>query len=313
MIGLHALTVAASALLLDRFFGEPRRFHPLAGFGRAASFAEAQLRNPAAAPWRQKISGLSAALLLLLPLVLLSLFAVQAPVVGIVAEILLLYLTLGGQSLSEHAQRVATALRVNDLDDARRQVSMIVSRDTAVMQPGDVVRATVESVLENGNDAVFGTLFWFAVAGAPGAVFYRLANTLDAMWGYRTPRYRHFGWAAARLDDLLNYIPARLTALTYVVLGRSAQAWRCWHAQGRLWESPNAGPVMAAGAGALGITLGGPAFYHGHYKQRPALGEGRPASGGDIERALRLVQHGVLLWLAVGLLLVLVLGGETLA
>ena len=309
MIGLHALTVAASASLLDRFFGEPRRFHPLAGFGRAASFAEAQLRNPAAAPWRQKISGLSAALLLLLPLVLLSLFAVQAPVVGIVAEILLLYLTLGGQSLSELAQRVATALRVNDLGDARRQVSMIA----AIPQSCSPATwcATVESVLEMATTRCLA--HYLSPWPAPGAVFYRLAHTLDAMWGYRTPRYRHFGWAAARLDDLLNYIPARLTALTYVVLGRSAQAWRCWHAQGRLWESPNAGPVMAAGAGALGITLGGPAFYHGHYKQRPALGEGRPASGGDIERALRLVQHGVLLWLAVGLLLVLVLGGETLA
>lgn len=308
MSGLHALMIAASALLLDRLLGEPRRFHPLAGFGHAAGVVEAKLRHATARAWQQKLSGLIAVVLLLAPLVFLAWFAVQMPVVGVALEIAILYFTLGGRSLGEHAGRVARALRVSDLAAARRKVGRIVSRDTAAMQPGDVARATVESVLENGNDAVFGTLFWFAVAGAPGAVFYRLANTLDAMWGYRTPRYRHFGWAAARLDDLLNYIPARLTALTYVVLGRSAQAWRCWHAQGCQWESPNAGPVMAAGAGALGITLGGPAFYHGHYKQRPALGEGRPASGDDIERALRLVRHGVLLWLAVGLLLAL--GGE---
>ena len=308
---MHALLIAASALLFDRLLGELRRFHPLSGFGGVASFVEARLRNPASAPWRQKISGLGAGMLLLPPIVLLSQFAVQAPVAGIVAEILLLYLTLGGQSLSEHAQRVAAALRANDLGNARQQVSMIVSRDTAAMQPDDVARAAVESVLENGNDAVFGALFWFAIAGAPGAVFYRLANTLDAMWGYRNERFLHFGWAAARLDDLLNYLPARLTALTYALLGRTARSWRCWRRQGMLWDSPNAGPVMAAGAGALGIALGGPAFYHGANKVRPVLGEGAAATGDDIERALRLVRYGVLLWLAAGLLLAL--GGQAFA
>ena len=310
MNGFHALMVAAGALLLDRVLGEPRRFHPLAGFGRVASLIEAKLRNVATTPWRQRLSGVGAVMLLLSPFVLLSWFVVQVPTVGIVAKVLLLYLTLGGQSLGEHAQRVAAALGANDLDAARRCVGMIVSRDTAAMQPGDVARAAVESVLENGNDAVFGALFWFLVAGAPGAVVYRLANTLDAMWGYRTPRYLHFGWAAARLDDLLNYIPARLTALSYAVLGHTARARRCWWTQGRRWESPNAGPVMAAGAGALGVQLGGPAFYHGAHKQRPTLGEGLPATGDDIGRALSLVQRGVVLWL--GLWFVAVLGGPRL-
>jgi adenosylcobinamide-phosphate synthase len=226
-------------------------------------------------------------------------------------EIVILYFTLGGRSLGEHAQRVAAALRANDIDAARKQVGFMVSRDTTAMQPDDAARATVESVLENGSDAVFGALFWFAVAGAPGAVVYRLANTLDAMWGYRSERFLHFGWAAARLDDVLNYIPARLTALTYALLGHTARAWRCWQEQAVAWESPNAGPVMAAGAGALGVTLGGPAFYHGHYKQRPVLGEGRPASGDDIERAVALVRNGTWLWLGAGLLLAF--GGATLA
>jgi adenosylcobinamide-phosphate synthase len=162
-----------------------------------------------------------------------------------------------------------------------------------------VARAAVESVLENGNDAVFGALFWYLVAGAPGAVFYRLANTLDAMWGYRDERYRDFGWAAARLDDLLNFLPARLTAATYAILGDTRAAWRAWRTQAPAWESPNAGPVMAAGAGSLGLVLGGPAFYRGAYRQRPWLGTGRAPHGGDIGRAVQLVRLGLGLWLMV--------------
>ncbi len=118
-------------------------------------------------------------------------------------------------------------------------MSLIVSRDPASL---DITRAATESVLENGNDAVFGALFWFVVAGAPGVVVYRLANTLDAMWSYRNERYVDFGFAAARLDDLLNYVPARLTALTYAILGHTRSAWRCWRAQAHDWDSPNAGP-----------------------------------------------------------------------
>jgi adenosylcobinamide-phosphate synthase len=152
-------------------------------------------------------------------------------------------------------------------------------------------------VLENGNDAVFGALFWFALAGAPGVVAYRLANTLDAMWGYRTARYLRFGWAAARLDDLLNYVPARLTALTYAAAGRFERALACWRAQAGAWESFNAGPVMAAGAGALGVRLGGAAVYHGAPKERPPLGEGDAPGARDIRRALALVRRGVWLWL----------------
>jgi adenosylcobinamide-phosphate synthase len=214
----------------------------------------------------------------------------------------LLYLALGAASLGEHAAVVRRALESGDLNAARRHVGRIVSRDTADMDEAAVSRATLESVLENGCDAVFGALFWFFVAGAPGVVAYRLANTLDAMWGYKTERYLHFGWAAARLDDLLNWIPARLTALTYVLLGRSGTAWRCWRSQAANWESPNAGPVMAAGAGALTVKLGGPAVYHGCLEPRPPLGEGHEPVAADIARADVLVQRGVWLWLVASFL-----------
>ncbi len=297
--------VCVAALLLDRLLGEPHRLHPLVGFGRMAGAIETHLNRPVLAPYWRRFLGLVAVVSLVLPLALLCWLAGRIPVLGVLTSTALLYLTLGARSLAEHARRVQAALDENDLALARRRVGFMVSRDTATLQSDDVARAAVESVLENGNDAVFGALFWFLVAGAGGAVAYRLSNTLDAMWGYRTSRYLHYGWAAARLDDLLNLVPARLTALTYVLLGCVRPALRCWRTQARHWESPNAGPVMAAGAAALGLELGGPAIYHGIYHQRPVLGEGAPATSRDIERALRLVRRGVVLWLSISVIAVL--------
>jgi len=218
---------------------------------------------------------------------------------GLLVSIAALYFALGHQSLREHAQRVHHALTKGDLEDARAKVGCIVSRDTGQMDAQAVASAAVESVLENGNDAVFGALFWFLIAGAPGVLLYRLANTLDAMWGYRTPRYLYFGWAAARLDDVLNFVPARLTALTYALIGHTRGALHCWRLQAGAWDSPNAGPVMAAGAGALGIGLGGGAYYHGEWEERPALGIGPRPDATAIPAALRLVRLGVILWLLV--------------
>jgi adenosylcobinamide-phosphate synthase len=144
---------------------------------------------------------------------------------------------------------------------------------------------------------VFGTLFWFAVAGGPGALLFRLANTLDAMWGYRNSRFLEFGCAAARIDDALNWIPARLTALSYALLGNTKQAWRCWRTQASQWSSPNAGPVMASGAGALGVMLGGAACYDGVIEHRPLLGAGSQAVAADIGRAWRLVAGTTAMWI----------------
>jgi adenosylcobinamide-phosphate synthase len=301
------MSVALSALAgvgLDAWLGEPRRWHPLVGFGHLAQRIEQRL-NSGGRGWRSH--GVSGWCLAVLPPVLLV-WLLSLSSLGWLVDILVLYFALGLKSLAQHALPVAQALRLGNLGEARRRVGYLVSRRTSELDACGVARAGTESVLENGADAVFASLFWFAVLGAPGVLLHRLSNTLDAMWGYRNERFERFGWAAAKIDDVLNYVPARLVALTYALLGRTATALRCWRRQAPQWDSPNAGPVMAAGAGALQVQLGGAAIYHGVEELRPQLGEGAPAQARDIERALNLVYLGVLLWL-VGL----VIGGVYLA
>ncbi len=287
-----------AAVLLDRWLGEPRRLHPLVGFGRLACGVEQALYG-AAASRMSYLRGLAAASALLLPFVALAAWLQSLETIGILCSVLLLYLAIAPRSLCEHAERVSAAWANNDLPAARAAVGMMVSRDTTQLNEEGVARATVESVLENGNDAIFSALFWFAVAGAPGVLLYRLSNTLDAMWGYRNARYNEFGWAAARLDDALNFIPARLTALSYALLGHTRCALQCWRVQAASWDSPNAGPVMAAGAGALQVRLGGVAIYQGVISERPLLGCGAAVACGDIPRAVRLVQRTLYLWLGL--------------
>ena len=284
--------LVVAALLLDRLLGEPQRWHPLVGFGRLASTLESHGA-------RHRAAGLLAWGLAVLPLVLLTAWLSSAlpDMLRWAFEAITLYFAVGARSLVQHAEAVRLPLTQGDLPQAREKVAYMVSRDTGNLDATAIARATVESVLENGTDAIFGALFWFLLLGAPGAVLYRLANTLDAMWGYRNERFLHFGWAAARIDDLLNLIPARLTALSYCLCGNLKNGLRCWKAQAATWYSPNAGPVMAAGAGALNVALGGAASYHGMAKARPQLGSGTAPKADDIRRATRLVTHAVLLWI----------------
>jgi len=290
--GAYAMPAAAlAAVVLDRLLGEPRRFHPLVGFGNLAAAVETRLNN------QTLPAGLLAWALVVLPFVVLA--WVLRPMAPFAIDVLLLYFALGAQSLCEHAEAIAKPLDEGDLSEARRRVGWVVSRDTSALDESGVAKAAMESVLENGNDAIFGTLFWFAVLGGPGALLFRLANTLDAMWGYRTLRFNLFGRPAARLDDALNWIPARLTALTYALLGQTRLALHCWRTQAGNWESPNAGPVMSAGAGSLGVELGGAAIYHGQEEIRPQLGSGPAPVAADLDRAIALIRHSLWLWLAV--------------
>lgn len=293
---MTALAMVA-ALLLDAWWGEPRRAHPLVAFGRLVQCIERHLYAD-----RRSRGVLAWCLAVLPPVGLLALLRYRLPAApGFVLDALALYAAVGRRSLAEHALPVADALDAGHLDAARLAVGRMVSRDTDALDASRVAAAATESVLENGHDAIFGALFWFLLLGAPGVLAFRLANTLDAMWGYRTPRYLCFGWAAARIDDVLGFLPARLTALTYALAGDFSAARRCWVMQAPLWDSPNAGPVMAAGAGALRVELGGPAPYHGQWEDRPILGTGDAPDAASIRRALRLVDRGVAIWTGLAL------------
>lgn len=295
--------IVAAALAVDAVCGEIRWGHPLAGFGWLAARLERAWNLQALGAGVRRLLGAVGVLLLVVPFGVAAAWLSAAPY-GFVFDAAILYLALGLASLGEHGRRIERALGSGDLDMARAAAGTMVSRDTRELDERGAAAAGVESVLENGNDAVFGALFWFLVAGAPGVVVYRLVNTLDAMWGYRTQRLAAFGWAAARLDDVLNWIPARLTVLTYALLsGHPRRALICAWRQGRRTLSPNAGVVMAAGAGALGLRLGGPCVYHGRLQWRPRFGTGQRPGAAGIGRAVRLVQGGALAWTAAALIL----------
>ncbi|KXU89300.1 cobalamin biosynthesis protein [Paraburkholderia monticola] len=296
-------TLATAGVVVDRWFGEPGFAHPLVGFGNWAARLEARFNHGR----RLRLKGLLAWALAVLPPVLIAwgLVAVLPFYAACALHVVLLWFALGARSLRDHIAPIARALGQHDVATARELTARIVSRDTTESDEAALARAAIESALENGNDAIFGALFWFALAGGPGALAFRLANTLDAMWGYRTPRYLRFGWAAARLDDVLNWIPARLTATSYALLGDTFTAWRCWREQAPRWDSPNAGPVMASGAGSLNVLIGGPAVYHGTLEHRPPLGFGHPAEARHVGAALMLVERTVILWLAVLIVLAL--------
>lgn len=289
-------------LLLDYWLGEPKRFHPLVGFGHLANWFEEKLNQGES----RLFKGLLAWALVVLPIVWLV-YELDQALSGWWVSVVAGWLAVGWNSLRDHVQWVEQALLHKKLEIAREKLGWIVSRDTSELNETQISKASIESLLENGSDAIFAPLFWLLVGGAPAVVLYRLSNTLDAMWGYRNDRYEQFGKVAARMDDALNLIPARLTALTYSLVGDFKAARQAWKEQGAFWYSPNAGVVMAAGAGALNIRLGGTAIYHGKEKERLELGSGEEPTARDITRALKLIDHSVYLWAGLAAIIFVVL------
>jgi len=288
------------ALLLDILLGEPKKWHPLVFFGQWASYLERQfIQSNHESSVKQKAYGFLALALAIVPINIVVFMLTQPEILNQWLSPIILYLCIAPRSLLQHTLAVYRPLQQGDLAQARLAISMIVSRETEKMDELQIRKATIETTLENGADAVFAPIFWFIIAGPVGALFYRLSNTLDAMWGYKNTRYFYFGFAAARLDDVLNWLPARLTALSYLLLGDSKKAWFCWRTQGPFCESPNAGVVMSAGAGCLTVQLGGAAIYHGLLKNKPILGVGYIVVNDDIRRANLLVVLTALLWLWV--------------
>ncbi|GGM64372.1 cobalamin biosynthesis protein CobD [Longimycelium tulufanense] len=275
----------------DAAFGDPRRGHPVAAFGRAATAVEKALYRD------HKASGVVYTALLAGGTVLLG-TAVErltrrSPVLQAAATAAATWSVLGGASLAQEGAAMGEALDSGRVADARLRLPHLCGREPNSLDGRGLARATVESVAENTSDAVVAPLFWGAVAGVPGLVGYRAINTLDAMVGHRSPRYRRFGWAAARLDDLANLLPSRLaaalTAVSAPVVGGSAAgAWRVWRRDAAAHPSPNAGQVEAAFAGALEVRLGGRTAYGHAVEERPILGEGRSPDSGHVTRAVEL-------------------------
>ncbi|GAA1640864.1 cobalamin biosynthesis protein [Nocardia ninae] len=270
--------------VLDRVLGDPRRWHPVAGFGSVASALESVTYDD------RRRAGVLHEVVLVGAVVGVG---VGVRGLGLPATALATWTVLGGRSLAKAGSEMADRLEAGDLDGARALLPSLCGRDPEVLDADGLARAALESIAENTSDATVAPLVWGALAGVPGLLGYRAINTLDAMIGYRNDRYRNFGWAAARTDDLANLLPARLTGLLTVALaplvgGRSATALRAWRRDAAQHPSPNAGVVEASTAGALGIRLGGRTEYPHGVEQRPTLGDGPAPTVADLHRAVRL-------------------------
>lgn len=277
----------AAGYSADSIFGDPRRGHPVAGFGGGAAALERLSYADS------RVAGIAHTGLLLAALAAVGFLAERSRSLRGLATAAATFVVLGGSSLCRTGAQMAELLTVDDVVGARRLLPSLCGRDPAVLDSAGLTRAALESVAENTSDAQVAPLLWGAAAGVPALLVYRGANTLDAMIGNRSPRYARFGWAAARLDDVLNFAAARVTgALTVVcapvVGGSPAGAVRAWRRDAARHPSPNAGVVEAAFAGALGVQLGGPTQYAHELEIRPTLGDGPPPDVSDLSRAVRL-------------------------
>jgi adenosylcobinamide-phosphate synthase len=309
------------ALWLDKKLGEAKRFHYLVYFGCLANKLETTF-NPLAkaslsekptlecvvskkSELKTKLRGTLAWSLLVLPLPILYFFFIEnMPWYGrILTDAFVLYLAIGQSSLHQHAMQIYQPLQSGDLASARHFTGYIVSRETTTLTEQEISRATVESVLENGHDSVIASLINFAIGGAPLVILHRFANTLDAMWGYKSPRFVNFGYASARLDDLLGFISGKCCMLLYAVQalkqGNFFQAILNAYQQGSQYKSHNGGWVMAAGATVMQRKLGGSAQYHGKVIHSEILGVGKDVSINDIPKSLALVSRASLLLVAL--------------
>ena len=320
------------ALLLDKYLGEAKRFHYLVGFGWIAKKLEVKL-NPYQQSLRQsqksdqkpnqkntqyqenntgdkatlkaKLLGTLAWCLLVLPLPLIYFYQLNHLIWywQVLLDASVIYLAIGLNSLHQHAMQVYKPLNAGDLTTARYFTGYLVSRDTSNLSAQEMSRATIESMLENGHDSVIASLFYYLIGGAPLVIIHRLANTLDAMWGYKNPRFVDFGYASARLDDLLGFISGKCCALLYAIQGvkqgKMIKAIVNAYWQGNQYKSHNGGWVMAAGATVMSKQLGGSALYHGKTVNSVTLGCGSSVTTKDVPTSLMVVTRASLILLAL--------------
>lgn len=286
-----------AGFVADRWWGDPRHGHPVALFGTLAGRLEARLHRDSRVP------GIVHSGVLVGGCTVLGLTAERLtrgrPLWHAGATAVATWTVLGGRSLEREAKAVHGFLAAHDLPGARHRLTHLVGRDTTELSAGDIARAVVESVAENTSDAVTAPLLWGAVAGIPGLLAHRAANTLDAMVGHRSARYERFGWASARLDDLLGLPGSRYGALAVMAAapGRAAATWAVWRRDAARHLSPNAGVIESAFAGALGVRLGGLNRYGDRDEDRAVMGDGAAVAAHDIERAACLARR--VGWIAV--------------
>ena len=320
-MGLYALTALSvfAGFGLDCLFGDPlSAAHPVVLMGKLISFLEKKLRDKyPKTPQGERTAG--------------TVMALTVPFVSVGVSLLLLWVCwrihpwtyfalsaflcwqcFAARCLMTESKKVVTALQREGLDAGRRQVAMLVGRDTQNLTGEQVVKATVETVAENTSDGVVAPLFWMALGGAVGGLFYKAVNTMDSMVGYKNEKYLHFGRCAARLDDVVNFIPARLSALAmigaaYLLKMDGKNAWRIWRRDRRHHASPNSAQTESVCAGALRVQLGGNASYFGKIHEKPTIGDlDRPIEGADVNRACKLMYGtSVLLLLLYGVIVLL--------
>ncbi|MDX9874184.1 MAG: cobalamin biosynthesis protein [Spongiibacteraceae bacterium] len=294
------------SLLVNRWLGEPRAGHPVVLYRRLARRVEVALsRGVADDPGGRALllgRGAVALILMVLPAVALA-SMVQlwlwwwSPLLFVGGAALILALAIARNTLMRYAHYIAGRLAEGDLPGARRELARILSRDCEALSEEEVSRALVEAILRNGNDNLLASVFWFVLGGLPGVAMHRAVHILNGCWDNDD-----FSWATRRCETLLNWVPARLTAISYAAAGRLRPALRCWQRQSGNWsyrqaEARNATPLLAAGGGALGIVLGGPIRRDGLVIERPLFGDGRAPCPTDVERALTLINRGLALWL----------------
>jgi adenosylcobinamide-phosphate synthase len=290
--------VILAAVILDLLIGDPRWFpHPVVYIGRLIEALEKALRRLVR---NERLGGvllliMTVGITCLLTVALLAIAYAVSPYMGFAVAVILSWSCIAARSLHRESRLVADALGRGDLVAARRYLSNIVGRDTAELDEPEIWRATVETVAENTSDGVIAPLFYLFIGGPPLALAYKAVNTLDSIVGYKSERYKSFGWASARFDDLANFIPARLTGLLMVAAAPlfgfpPGDAWRIMRRDGRNHSSPNSGIPEAAVAGALGVRLGGASAYSGTRVEKPTIGDPlKPLSPAAWEGAIRLM------------------------
>ena len=295
---IETALIVTTVLLLDRWLGQFRRHQTLVGFGLLGARVERILFRGTDRSTR--MCGVVGWIAMVLPVFVVALLLMHLQgFLFLLAQVFTLYLVLNSRTLSVQAFGVQQALLQKNLALARERLGWIVQQDCEQLDEEQIASVTIESLLERANESLFAPIFWFVVAGIPGVLLFRAVSILSSMWSYKNDRYYQFGWFSGRAHHWLCWIPVRLMALNYLLLGKSSAVVNGWRYQANLCSSQNRGVMMATGANALQIKLGGVAWHHDKLIAHPILGCCRRPFPNDIERIMVLIEHGLLVWIAL--------------